>query len=243
VLEIGDVRVVMIDPISAYMSGAATGGRIDTFRTSDVRAVLGPVSDLAEELNIGVLGIMHFNKRADVTNIVLRISDSLAFGAAARHVYAAIDDKENDRKLLVRGKNNLAPRNTCGTLAYRFDDKHVGEDPRTKEPIRAPFIAFDDAYVDITAAEAMRAVSEFASPGTGERARTLLRDMLAGGAPIPESVFQEMAKEEDISWSTMKNVKRKLHIKSVRSEAAGIEGKGHWMWQWPEDAAGKEGHR
>ena len=29
VLEIGDVRVVMIDPISAYMSGAATGGRID----------------------------------------------------------------------------------------------------------------------------------------------------------------------------------------------------------------------
>ena len=234
VLEIGDVRVVMIDPISAYMSGAATGGRIDTFRTSDVRVVLGPVSDLAEELNIGVLGIMHFNKKADVTNIVLRISDSLAFGAAARHVYAAIDDKENDRKLLVRGKNNLAPRNTCGTLAYRFDDKHVGEDPKTEEPIRAPFIVFDDAYVDITAAEAMRAVSEFASPGTGERARTLLRDMLAGGTPIPESVFQEMAKEEDISWSTMKNVKRKLHVKSVRSEAAGIEGKGHWLWQWPD---------
>jgi len=32
----------------------------------------------------------------------------------------------------------------------------------------------------------------------------------------------------------MKNVKRKLHVKSVRSEAAGIEGKGHWLWQWPD---------
>jgi hypothetical protein len=67
-------------------------------------------------MNIGVVGIMHFNKKVDVTNIVLRMSDSLAFGAAARHVYAAIDDKENDRKLLVRGKNNLAPRNSGGTL-------------------------------------------------------------------------------------------------------------------------------
>ena len=94
---------------------------------------------------------------------------------------------------------------------------------------------FDDAYVDITAAEAMRAVSEFASPGTGERARTLLRDMLAGGTPIPESVFQDMAKAEDISWPTMKRMKRKLRIKSVRSESLGPgEEKGHWVWQWPE---------
>jgi putative DNA primase/helicase len=192
--------------------------------------------DLAEELNIGVVGIMHFNKKADITNIVLRMSDSLAFGATARHVYAAIDDRENDRKLLVKGKNNIAQRDTGKTLAYRFDDKHVGDDPKTKAPIRAPFIVFDDAYVDITASEAMRAVSDFKSPGTGERARTLLRDMLAGGEPVPESVFRDMAEEEDISWSTMKNVKRKLRIKSVRSETLGIAAeKGHWMWQWPEE--------
>src|SRR5262249_39403944 len=102
IIDVGDVKLVLIDPVSAYMSGAGAGGRIDTFRTSDVRVVLGPVGDLAEELNVGFVGIMHFNKKADVTNIVLRISDSLAFGAAARHVYAAIDDKENDRKLFVR---------------------------------------------------------------------------------------------------------------------------------------------
>jgi hypothetical protein len=75
--------------------------------------------------------------------------------------------------------------------------------------------------VDITPAEAMRAVSDFKSPGTGERARTLLRDILVGGEPVPESTFRELAKEEDISWSTMKNVKRKLRIKSVRSEMLG----------------------
>jgi hypothetical protein len=45
--------------------------------------------------------------------------------------------------------------------------------------------------------------------------------MLVGGEPVPESTFRELAKEEDISWSTMKNVKRKLRIKSVRSEMLG----------------------
>jgi hypothetical protein len=55
----------------------------------------------------------------------------------------------------------------------------------------------------------------------GGGARTLLRDMLVGGEPVPESTFRELAKEEDISWSTMKNVKRKLRIKSVRSEMLG----------------------
>lgn len=52
---------------------------------------------------------MHFNKKSDVTNVVLRISDSLAFPAVARHVYGVVDDAENERKLLVKGKNNLAP--------------------------------------------------------------------------------------------------------------------------------------
>jgi len=46
IIDVGDVRLVLIDPVSAYMSGAASGGRIDTFRTSDVRAVLTELSRL-----------------------------------------------------------------------------------------------------------------------------------------------------------------------------------------------------
>jgi hypothetical protein len=51
-------------------------------------------------------------------NVMLRISDSLAFVAAARAVYAVIPDDENQRRLLVRGKNNLAPAASDKTLAY-----------------------------------------------------------------------------------------------------------------------------
>jgi hypothetical protein len=111
IVEVGDVKLAVIDPVSAYMGV----GKMDSYRTTDVRAVLGPLVDLLEELMIAGLGIMHFNKKVDVTNALLRISDSLAFGAAARHVYGAIDDSDNGRKLLVRAKNNLACRDTAGS--------------------------------------------------------------------------------------------------------------------------------
>jgi hypothetical protein len=40
--------------------------------------------------------------------VLLRVSDSAAFTAAARHLYGVIDDRPNKRKLFVRGKNNVA---------------------------------------------------------------------------------------------------------------------------------------
>lgn len=220
ILDVGNVNLLLIDPISAYMAGAGPGGRIDTFRTSDVRVVLGPLADLAEELMISALGIMHFNKKVDITNIVLRMSDSLAFGAAARHVYAAIDDRENGRKLFVRGKNNLANRDEGGTLAYRFDTKDVSP---TAVPIIAPFIKWDPGYVDISATEAMNAATEDRSVGKGERARTLLRDLLAGG-PIPVTDIEELAKAEGISMKTMHRIKDKV---SARARKEGEQ----WFWE------------
>jgi AAA domain len=106
--DVGDVGLVQIDPISAYLGV----GKIDSFRGTDVRAVLSPLVDLAEEMKVAIIGVMHFNKKMDVTNALLRISDSLAFGAAARHVYAIIDDEENQRKLLVGARTTWRVRHS-----------------------------------------------------------------------------------------------------------------------------------
>jgi hypothetical protein len=86
---------------------------------------------------------MHFNKKVDVTNVLLRISDSLAYGAASRHVYAVINDPDNFRRLFVKGKNNLA-RYEQKTLAFSIDEREVGTDKRTGNPIRRPFIVWHD---------------------------------------------------------------------------------------------------
>ena len=107
--EISDVVLVIIDPVSAYLGV----GKINNSSTTDVRGVLAPFTKLAEQKRISIIGIMHFNKKADVTNAMLRIADSLAYVAAARHVYVVVDDAENDKaRLFVKAKIPLHPTST-----------------------------------------------------------------------------------------------------------------------------------
>jgi hypothetical protein len=222
ILKVGDVRMVQIDPISAYLGVR----KIDSFRTTDVRAVLSPITEFANELKVSVLGIMHFNKKTDVTNALLRISDSLAFGATARHVYAVVDDAQNKRKLFVKAKNNLAPPDTKA-LAYGFGAREVGVDPETKTEIWAPHIVWHPQHVDVTATEAMQAASENKSPIARDNAKKFLTDLLAEG-PVKKSDIEEAAEANCISGATLRRAKDELGIIAKKDGLTGP-----WMWQLP----------
>jgi putative DNA primase/helicase len=224
ITEVGDVRMIQIDPLSAYLGH----GKMDSFRTTDVRAVLGPVCELAAELKVAIVGVMHFNKKIDVTNALLRISDSLAFGAAARHVYAVINDAENKRKLFVRAKNNLAADGKDKTLAYHFGAREVGNDPETGEPIWAPYILWEPQYVDVTAIEAMQAATQSKSPTARDDAKKFLLDVLANG-PVPSNEIEEEAKANGISRATLFRAKHDLKIAAKKD---GV--RGGWTWLPPE---------
>src|SRR5262249_42283179 len=82
--RIGNGVRVIIDPVSAYLGV----GKVDSRQATDLRGVLTPLTEMAEELRVAVIGIAHFNKKDDVKSALLRVSDSLAWVAAARHVYA-----------------------------------------------------------------------------------------------------------------------------------------------------------
>jgi hypothetical protein len=141
--QVGDVKLILIDPIASYLAGNGKG-KVDTFRTVDVRAAISPVVALADELKVAIVGVMHFNKKTDVDNVMLRVSDSLAFPAISRHVYGVVDDPKNSRKLFVRGKNNIADRAMSDkTLAYHFEARDVGVDQKTGEAIIAPHIVME----------------------------------------------------------------------------------------------------
>jgi hypothetical protein len=219
VLKIGDVKMIQIDPITAYLGVK----QIDSFRTTDVRAVLGPVTDLASQLMVSIVGIMHFNKKTDVTNALLRISDSLAFGATARHVYAVVTDPGNKRKLLVKGKNNLAPHDNKA-LAYGFGSREVGKDKKTGKEIWAPHVAWYSQHIEVTATEAMQAAG--GQTGYAKReARDFLLDRLEAGPVKAADIFEE-AKQNGISVKTLKRVKKELNIRSVKRDDG-------WIWELP----------
>jgi putative DNA primase/helicase len=220
-LEIGDVRMVMIDPITAYMGVK----QVDSFKITDVRAVLGPVVQLAAELRVSFLAVMHFNKKTDVNNALLRISDSLAYGATARHVYCAINDEEHDRKLLVKAKNNLAKYNQQ-SLAYHFAEKKVGFDDELQKEIWAPFIEWEKNPVAITANEAMAAAAT-TSRGDGlKAAKAFLEAFLAEG-PRPQKIAEAHAEQRGISRDQLKRARKEL---DSWSEREGFGKGGKWIW-------------
>jgi hypothetical protein len=143
--EIGDVVLVIVDPVSAYVGV----GNLNNSSTTDVRGMLAPLTRLAEEKKISIIGIMHFNKKSDVTNAMLRIADSLAYVAAARHVYVVVDDPENDKgRLFVKAKNNLAPDKHA--LRFMVGTQMVGHDPDTQAEIWAPHVIWDSKHVEVT---------------------------------------------------------------------------------------------
>jgi putative DNA primase/helicase len=125
--EIGDVVLVIIDPMSAYLGV----GKVDSRSATDVRGVLTPLKTLVEEQHIALIGIAHFNKKEDVKSALLRVSDSIAYVATARSIYVVMDDPEDrDTKLFIRAKVNIARASAIQGLRYRFGNKIVGYDKR-----------------------------------------------------------------------------------------------------------------
>jgi putative DNA primase/helicase len=112
VLEMGDCKLIIVDPISAYL------GSVDTHRNSDVRAVLAPLAKLAQRLGVAIVAVSHLNKGASAS-AAYRVTGSIAFTAAVRASLLLAKDKDvPERRLVLPGKNNLGPDN-LGGLAYR----------------------------------------------------------------------------------------------------------------------------
>jgi len=222
--EIGGVTLVVIDPVSAYLGV----GKFNNSSTTDVRGVLSPLTKLAEEKAIAIIGIMHFNKKNDVTNAMLRIADSLAYVAAARHVYVVVDDAENEKaRLFVKAKNNLAP--DAHALRFLVGVEKVGHDEGLAEDIWAPRVLWDSEHVKVTATEAMEAESARSGSRTAKReAEEFLRSKLALG-PLPADDIIEEADQLGISKRTLDRAKRDLAVKVSKEKKIG----GKWHWEMP----------
>lgn len=136
VTDLGDVRLVILDPITSYM-----GGSIDSHRTTDVRSVLEPLARFADETRLAVLAITHPPKAAQ-GNAMNSFTGSLAYVAAARIAFIAIEEAETERRLLLPVKINvgamppglglrprecracLRDRNFTGGLGWPAGDRH-----------------------------------------------------------------------------------------------------------------------
>lgn len=227
--RIGNVALIIIDPISAYLGGT------DSHRNADIRGLLAPLATVAGALDAAIVAVTHLNKSSG-SDALMRVTGSLAFVAAARAAFlVAKDAQEPARRLFLNAKNNLGPDQGNG-LAFRVV-------PVTLENgIATSRLEWEAETVTITANEALAALSGDTEERSAlEDAKRCLCDLLAAG-PMPAKDVMKLAKAEGHASATIRRAGKALGL--VVDKEGFHEG---WRWSLPskmlkstEDAQAKQ---
>ena len=211
VKRIDNVRLIVVDPISAYM------GKTDSHRNAEVRAALTPAVEFAEEIGACLLCVTHLNK-GGTGNALSRITGSIAFIAAARASFLVSRDNDDpDRRLMLPLKNNLA-KDTHG-FGYRIEEHNLSG-------IETSNVTWEKDSVDLTAEEVLSDhVGRLDNRGNAEN---FLLQELAGGLKIPCKELYKRAEEMGISPKVLWTVKDKIGVQANK-----VDFKGGWVWHLP----------
>jgi AAA domain-containing protein len=223
VARIGDVRLIIIDPISSYL-----GTKVDSHVNTAVRAVLEPVSEMAARLRVAVVAITHPPKGTGTTAIN-RFNGSVAFVAASRAAFMVTRDADDDtRRLFLPVKNNLAAGGSG--LAFRLEQRIVGD---VGKGIVASSVFWENEPVTVTADQALQAMDTQGNGGCTEatEAEQFLRETLAGGAVAATDIRREVT-AAGLSWASVRRAQKRLGIRPARHAESGdgLASRGRWYW-------------
>jgi hypothetical protein len=223
IAEIGDVALVTIDPITAYM-----GSKTDSHKATEVRSQLGPLKDFTERVNVAVSAITHPAKNAGQRAIDHFIG-SQAFIAAARIGHACfaelVDDIPTNRYLFAHVKHN--PSTQRATLAYRISEMVIGQDQNGTN-IGAPRVTFDEGSIDITADAIIAAAREGGRGGDQQAVRHFVYNTLVenGGSMPSKELAREAAEQHGYTLKQLRRAREALGIVAVKDGT-------RWIWQLP----------
>ena len=232
--RIGDVRLVILDPIASYLAGAPTSNNTAT-RTG----VLDPIAQMACRRQCAVLGISHFGRSVS-PQALDRITGAVAFPAAARSVYMAVKDPEDDaHRLFVEIKNNLGA--AARALRFRIEQVALPND------VAASTVHWDDRPVEVSADEAIAAAARQEDRWAKDAAADFLKDVLAKG-PLPVEQIELHACEaglldEMASIAQSKAFRLARHALGIKPRRkGGVAGDGCWSWALPAPSRARARH-
>lgn len=209
---IPDCRLLIIDPISAFLDGTNEHGN------ADVRTLLTALTTIAREREVAVLVVSHLRKKEGAA--IHRTMGSLAFIATARAAWVICKDPEDPHKrLFLPLKNNLAPT-ACG-LAFAIEPNVTSGTPTVRwspDPVE-------------TTPDCVIALGRTGGRPDDERQYAIdwLRERLSNG-PKPAIDIRNEADMHGITYGTLRRAFRHLKAEAVRH---GILPFATWHWRLP----------
>lgn len=214
ILRIGDVRLLIIDPIVSIVSG-------DSHKNTEVRQSFEPLVQLASDAKCAVVGITHFTKGTKGSDPLERITGSIAFSAVPRVVMVAAKKNEGSSgagRIFVRAKSNIGPDGD----GFEYDLAEV-ECP-SKPSLLATKVTWGNAVFGSPQELLGRIESDPSHGDALSEAKDFLLSILANG-PVALDVIENEAKGAGISKATLRRAKTSLGIKSGK-----IGFTGGWEW-------------
>ncbi|GAA1229597.1 hypothetical protein GCM10009676_10250 [Prauserella halophila] len=201
-------RLVVLDALLSTMTGQ------DLTRQGNVRGYLEPVSQLAQDLNIAVVGVAHFRKAGGADPLHM-IAGSAEFGQVVRSAIGFAADREADDGSAVMSliKTNIAPQSTT-SVRYRIE-------PATVDTAEGPTDV--GRYVPIGETEQnVRNLIDHVPDSADERSErdeavewltSYLRDQ--GGTAAAADIFKA-ARADGIAEATLKRARKRAGVGSQR---------------------------
>ncbi|MEM1027288.1 MAG: AAA family ATPase [Planctomycetota bacterium] len=236
----GECRLIVIDPISAYL------GDDEGHSNTKVRNMLAPLAKLAQDHGVAVLAVTHLNKGGGQgpTNAIYRTMGSLAFTAAARTVHLVARDPadpDGQRRLMLPIKNNLGHDRTgwgFTLTGHEFIDPAGGEpivDEHGQLPApgqtgrhhtttrrRETKIVWDDHPTPDSADALLLKLGNAAAGGSSRESPTLVKaqaflKQVLSDRPLRSVDLFSLAEEEGISRRTLWRAKTCLPITTAKA--------------------------
>lgn len=189
-----DVRLLIIDPLMAYLTGSA-----NSWNDQQVRLALHPVVDMADALDIAVVVVRHLNKRAG-SRAMYRGGGTIGIVGASRAAFLlAHDPEETDCRVLAPVKANLGPL----PKSQRVRIEPVDGSSRVAWDGTAPYTA--DALLAEMERDDRRGAPKL------EQAKDFLRDVLREGE-VKATEVNRRAAERNISARTLERARGDLEV-------------------------------
>jgi hypothetical protein len=222
IAQIGNVRLIGIDPVTAYM-----GSGVDSHKNAEVRRVLSPLAQLAERARVAVVTVTHFSKgnNGASAKALYRFIGSIAFTAAPRIAFLVTEDPEDkNRRLFLHVKNNLAkpPQG----LAYQLEQHLVGDDRN----ILASAVCWDSQPVTITADEGLSGSACKAK--LEDECVSFLRDLLSKGALPVREIEQHAVQLRLLSEGRPIGQSKPFRVARGKLNITTEKGGMHEGWRW-----------